>query len=198
MKNKLPFRHRKLIFVITVFAFLASCESNNNTESTLAKTNNDTLVLEPVHEKPNTSSQSNEDKTKLKNVVKEDLQNENLQPFIDELADHRLMQFSKYNSGNNGDGMRSESYLDLCGGGSFFSHSSSTISIGENISQDNNDESGTWRVYRSGENIMIRFKLQNGTEREGPVVLEGGKLFINGERFYHIAKGEKFGPQNCN
>jgi hypothetical protein len=121
-----------------------------------------------------------------------------LQPYLAELADHRLFEFSRYNSGSNGEGMRKEEWADLCSGGRYFSYSSSTISVGDHLSQDNHEDQGTWQVYNKEGSVVVRFKSDAGVEREVPVIVEDGKLYLNGKRYYHIPKGEENGPQSCN
>ncbi len=185
------------IIALVVFQFSSGCrQSSTISEGTVSQTRKpyiapqipmiDTNSITPVEPSTPTSPVNNEP------------QNSTLQPYIDELADHRLMDFSRYNSGSNGEGMRTEEWLDLCSGGNFFSHSSSTISIGGEITQDNKDDQGTWWVYNNNDVVMIRFKFSTGDEKEVPVTVEDGKLYMNGKRYYHIAKGENYGPQSCN
>ena len=124
--------------------------------------------------------------------------NSGLQVYIDELADHRLFKFSNYNSGSGGDGMQSESWMDLCSNGRFFAHESSSVSIDGITSQDNKDEQGTWEVTGSADAPMLKITASNGESGQIPISLDGTKLYLKGERMYHIPKGEDHGPRSCN
>lgn len=148
------------------------------------------------HEEPTTFDTN--DPISIEPTVPTEIPNDGLQSYIAELADHRLMDFSRYNSGSSGEGMRREEWVDLCSNGSFFSFVSSTISVGDHISQDSKEEEGTWQVYRKDGSVVIKFRSNEGFEREALVTVEDGKLYLNGKRFYHIPKGDANGPQSCN
>lgn len=118
--------------------------------------------------------------------------------FTDELTDRRLMKISNYNSGSGGEGMMSESYYDLCSGGGYRFHQSSSISIEGNTSESNSDDQGTWKVIDSENGPLLVLNSDQGQEVQCALSIENGTLYINNEKWYHIAKGEKYGPESCN
>ncbi|MCY7422648.1 MAG: hypothetical protein LH478_13000 [Chitinophagaceae bacterium] len=134
MQKNFPFSKTNLMLTIAlvVLQFAAGCgQASTNSKSTVSQT-------KMKHAAPQIPIIDSGTKTPVElstptPSVIDDSQNSTLQPYIDELADHRLMEFSIYNSGSYGEGMRTEEWLDLCSGGSFFSHLSSTSSVGGNI-----------------------------------------------------------------
>ncbi len=181
MKKKMNlFASIKVIFIgIVALQTIIGCNqasSSTDTEETAA-TNHDAVKPEPEY--PN--AYTNE-----------------LQEYINELADHRLIKFSRYQSGSDGSGMMSEEWMDLCSNGRFLAHASSSISINGNTTQDTKNEEGLWEVVGSADAPYLKITSSGGESGKIPIRLEGTKLFLNGERMYHLPKGDANGPQSCN
>ncbi|MES2774937.1 MAG: hypothetical protein V4722_12170 [Bacteroidota bacterium] len=175
MKKLVSFLTGNTVWIASILAaqFFTGCNQNNDDHS--PKQPDERPVIEPA------------------SIV-----NSGLQVYIDELADHRLYKFSNYNSGSGGEGMQSESWMDLCSNGRFFAHESSSVSIDGTTSQHNKDEQGTWEVTGSADAPMLKITATNGESGLIPISLDGTKLYLKGQRMYHIPKGEEHGPESCN
>lgn len=106
----------------------------------------------------------------------------------------KLVQLRGYNSGGGAGGYNGRKTLVLGADGTYSYQSAMAISVytagssGTSTSRDNH--SGRWRIYEQADRVLLETRNSNGDVIVRVLSYEGGKTFLDGERWFVVGINE--------